>query len=80
MCGVDGVDGEKGWTDDEVVRRWLKVFPKRHATSDGVAYETRPEDVASVLAKADLCEADALYVMNSVRGLQLAQLSDAQGG
>ncbi|NCD32965.1 MAG: transposase, partial [Spartobacteria bacterium] len=45
------VDREKGWTDDEVVRRWLNVFPKRHVTPDGVVYETRPEDIAQILAE-----------------------------
>ncbi|NCD35244.1 MAG: transposase [Spartobacteria bacterium] len=45
------VDREKGWTDEEVVRRWLNVFPKRHLTPDGVVYETRPEDIAQVLAE-----------------------------
>ncbi|NCD35250.1 MAG: transposase, partial [Spartobacteria bacterium] len=44
------VDREKGWTDEEVVRRWLTVYPKRHMRPDGTyVYETRPEDVVTVL-------------------------------
>ncbi|NCD34542.1 MAG: transposase [Spartobacteria bacterium] len=44
------VDREKGWTDGEVVRRWLSVYPKHHMRPDGTyVYETRPEDVVCVL-------------------------------
>ncbi|NCD33333.1 MAG: transposase [Spartobacteria bacterium] len=44
------VDREKEWSDEEVVRRWLAVYPKRHMEPDGTyVYETRPEAVVCVL-------------------------------
>lgn len=44
------VNREKGWSDEDVVRRWLAVYPKRHMQPDGTyVYESRPEDVVCVL-------------------------------